>query len=221
MEDVSKNEGRTVLFVSHNMQAISNLCNDGIYLVNGNISMHDSIEKVIKKYVGSGDAVKSHDELMKKVLELPSDEDFKLSDIVLYQDGSEVFNNMIEYGKPLEIDIHYQLFNKVTGFRIFLDLCDEMGNVIFRSFHDENTEGIISMEPGKYHSRIRIPANLLAPIIYDVRILFGIHNNRMLSSDGITIRISVEQTGTYNNAYSGQYSEGKLCPSIPWEVTKI
>ena len=51
MDEVSKNEGRTVLFVSHNMAAVSNLCTTGILLREGKILQNDSIEKTIDRYV--------------------------------------------------------------------------------------------------------------------------------------------------------------------------
>lgn len=59
MEDVSKNQGRTVLFVSHDLGAISNLCNSGILLENGKASYFDSIGNAINQYttqkrVGTG-----------------------------------------------------------------------------------------------------------------------------------------------------------------------
>lgn len=50
MEDVSKNEGRTVLFVSHNLSAIKTLCTNGILLVNGRISNNGDIIQVIEAY---------------------------------------------------------------------------------------------------------------------------------------------------------------------------
>jgi len=50
MNDVAKGEGRTVLFVSHNMAAVKSLCSKGILLSNGNISLQDNIEKVIEQY---------------------------------------------------------------------------------------------------------------------------------------------------------------------------
>ena len=51
MGDVSKGEGRTVLFVSHNMVAIQNLCNKGILLNNGNIKSEGDIQKVLSNYL--------------------------------------------------------------------------------------------------------------------------------------------------------------------------
>jgi lipopolysaccharide transport system ATP-binding protein len=50
MDEVSKKEGRTVLFVSHNMGAVQNLCSKGILLKDGTITSIDSSENVVKKY---------------------------------------------------------------------------------------------------------------------------------------------------------------------------
>jgi lipopolysaccharide transport system ATP-binding protein len=53
MEDVSKNEGRTVIFVSHNMGVIKTLCNNGILLVNGLVSEIGSLDLIVPKYLNS------------------------------------------------------------------------------------------------------------------------------------------------------------------------
>ena len=50
MNDVSKGEGRTVLFVSHNMGSIRALCKKGIYLLNGSVGFIGSINATIDKY---------------------------------------------------------------------------------------------------------------------------------------------------------------------------
>jgi len=53
MGDISKGEGRTVLFVSHNMGAIKNLCSKAILLKNGVIIKNDLTDKVIESYIES------------------------------------------------------------------------------------------------------------------------------------------------------------------------
>jgi lipopolysaccharide transport system ATP-binding protein len=218
MEDVSRNEGRTVLFVSHNMQAVNNLCRKGIYLVNGNVAMIGDIEGTIDYYLHQNESLKSLSEVKLQIEKIKTDKDFKLKKISLFQDNNEVMSN-VGNGKDLQIDVHYELFNRTSGFRVFLDLCDDLGTVLFRSFHDEESGGINYLEPGDYISSVTIPANLLAPIIYDCKFLFGIHNIRMVEPlDGITLRLNVEQTGNYNKAYSGQYTAGKLCPVLPWSI---
>lgn len=51
MQDVSKGEGRTVLFVSHNMGAVKNLCTTGVLLENGQVAFSGSINDTIDRYL--------------------------------------------------------------------------------------------------------------------------------------------------------------------------
>ena len=51
MEDVSKNEGRTVLFVSHNLTAVKQLCSNGIVLTKGMLSFSGSSEEAVQNYL--------------------------------------------------------------------------------------------------------------------------------------------------------------------------
>lgn len=55
MQDVSRNDGRTVLFVSHNMAAVKNLCQKGLLLQNGIITYSGKVNEVIEKYINSAE----------------------------------------------------------------------------------------------------------------------------------------------------------------------
>jgi lipopolysaccharide transport system ATP-binding protein len=57
MKDISK-QGRTVLFVSHNMPSIRALCNKAVLLQNGNLTGHGSIQEIIAKYFNNGQSEK-------------------------------------------------------------------------------------------------------------------------------------------------------------------
>jgi len=57
MKNISEGNGRTVLFVSHNMVSVSNLCNRGLILINGNIALNGTIEDAIKQYQLSNQSV--------------------------------------------------------------------------------------------------------------------------------------------------------------------
>ncbi len=58
MQDISKGDGRTVLFVSHNMAAVKNLCTRCIVLKNGTISYVGDVESSIKEYLKESSIVK-------------------------------------------------------------------------------------------------------------------------------------------------------------------
>ena len=62
MQDVSKGEGRTVLFVSHNMAAVRSLCTRGVMLKNGTIDYIGNIPDTLDHYLKSDDGIK--DELV-------------------------------------------------------------------------------------------------------------------------------------------------------------
>lgn len=53
MSSISEGEGRTVLFVSHNIQAVSNLCKTGLLLENGQLAANGPIEECVTKYIAS------------------------------------------------------------------------------------------------------------------------------------------------------------------------
>lgn len=55
MQDVSKGEGRTVLFVSHNMNAVRNLCKSGVVLSNGSVDYIGSANDAVDYYMGDAD----------------------------------------------------------------------------------------------------------------------------------------------------------------------
>lgn len=60
MQEVAENEGRTVLYVSHNMNTIRQLCNRCIVLNKGNLEYDGDVENAIKIYMGVADNFQTH-----------------------------------------------------------------------------------------------------------------------------------------------------------------
>jgi len=58
MQDVSRNDGRTVLFVSHNMGAVKNLCRESIILENGALVLYGETYSIVDKYIRGNQVVK-------------------------------------------------------------------------------------------------------------------------------------------------------------------
>lgn len=91
MHDISQGEGRTVLFVSHNMASVKNLCKNGILLNNGLIDYIGSAEDCVDRYVG-GEMIDKQDYVVFK----PSDHaygytrDLEYLDITMLNNTSAV-----------------------------------------------------------------------------------------------------------------------------------
>lgn len=217
MGDLSTNEGRTVLFVSHNMNAVRSLCNKGILLEQGSIAKTGDLQDVIDAYFENPFLEKNLD-LDEKIRKLPSDSSFELKSISITQNGEEI-NRIVGNAKPIEIHIKYKMKRAEIGFRVYYDICSSDGELIFRSFNDEQ-EGMTRVTPGEYECITGIPANILGPTNYILMIHTTVFNERSCTGDGIKIPLSVVQDGIYNSAYVNDTFRGKLGLALKWETIK-
>jgi len=217
MKEASTKEGRTVLFVSHNMQAIRNLCNKGVLLNSGETEITGNISDVINEYLGSYSLESS--ENISALNKLPEDKSIKILNIEIKQNNIDSFT--LGTHLPIEILIEYRVLRPEKGLRILFDLVDDEDQILFRSFHDEQSIEINTTLPGYYKSKATIPDNLLGPLKYKIIIRAGIHNERWCTPDeGIVIPIKANLTGLYNKAYPNDNFKGKLGISIGWETIK-
>ncbi len=218
--DQVSSSGRTVLFVSHNMQAVKQLCPRAIWLDQGQIVAAGDTENVIHAYIASGSSESGQD-VEKRIRSLPEDPVLRLESVKLFQNEQEI-GDVVENGESIRLQIRFRILERVTGLRLYFDLCDDYDTVLVRSFHDEDRDGIPVLEPGSYLTTATIPANLLGPISYRLRILAGIHNVRScLPYDGVVIPLTVVHTGAHNRAYSGDSFRARLAPALQWTTTQL
>ena len=217
MGDVAK-EGRTVLFVSHNIVAVRNLCGRTIWLNDGQIHEVGETTAVTERYLRKSLRSETVDDISALIAKLPADPAFRLIDVRIYQNGQS--GNLVVNGQTIEIEIHYQVLKPTTGLRIYFDLLDEQDILLIRSFHDEDAQAIPTVAAGEYVSLATIPANLLAPRGYEVRIRAGIFNVRSCTGDGLGIPITVESSSKVNRGYPHDTIRSKLQLNIPWQTSQ-
>jgi hypothetical protein len=161
-----------------------------------------------------------NNDIEERIASLPADESFRLESVRITQDGE--WAPMLGNGAQINVDISYQVLRKTTGLRVFIDLLDEEQNLLFRSFHDEDGDGIAVMSPGHYRSQLTIPADLLAPTRYQLCVLATVFNDRMcIPYPGLVFPLDIERTGRNNRAYFMEPIRGKLAPIIYWQTSFI
>jgi lipopolysaccharide transport system ATP-binding protein len=156
MGEVSQGEGRTVLFVSHNMDSITRLCNSAIYLDNGQIREMGKSLTVINSYLSqerekSGSKKWNDDDA-------PGNHMIKLSAIrVIDEQHHDAFN--ISINSRIGIEIVFRVFeasaNYVCGFNLF-----NGKEVHILSSHDLENSGN-AYDQGIYRAIVWIPENFL------------------------------------------------------------
>ena len=122
MQDVSRGEGRTVLFVSHNMTAVKNLCHNGILLNNGQIQYSGIIGNVISEYIGN-QAIRSEKNIA-NIHERIGNGSLKFTDIRI-TDKTGTIRDTFEVGETAIITIDFEqteIFKKSKSSRIDISI---------------------------------------------------------------------------------------------------
>jgi lipopolysaccharide transport system ATP-binding protein len=216
----ARERGNTVLFVSHNMQAVKQLCNRGVVLGDGELQFSGSADEAVEHYLKRSDSASAISQLAERVELVPDDPDFRFESISLTQDGEVV--DHVDNGKPLEIEFGYEVFRDTKGLRVYFDLCDQEETLLFRSFHDEDNDEVPTVAAGRYRSRAVIPGDLLGPTSYQIIFRATVYNVRTLQpKDGIRVLLNVEGAGRYNRAYLGDAFRGKLAPVLNWKTERL
>ena len=157
MQDVSKGEGRTVLFVSHNMTSVKSLCKHGIMLENGMVKEIGAIDPIVSHYLRGGCDIDNY-KIWEEELEYKSN-GFELLEVGIRKKGGK-FTDVMRMDEELEIIIRYRLTQPKERFWITLRYKNEDGEPIFTSsgggklFENHN-------QPGEFVQRCTIPANFL------------------------------------------------------------
>ena len=221
MRDVSK-EGRTVLFVSHNMGAIQQLCEKGIILHKGTIKNNiSSINEIIREYQ-SCDTVQSNESVWCNTENLYENDFFKLNRISLQDKTNRVIPASVENSNEVFVSIEVEVKKYNSSINIGYAVYDEDNILIYWSFSTDEEESIWpEVKIGLNTFRTMIPSNYLNEGLYRVEMLASIHNvawlmppNRQHGS--VYFRI---EGGLSNSIYWTEKRPGMLAPIFRWEVT--
>lgn len=211
-------EGRTVLFVSHNMAAISQLCPSTMLIESGSIKAFGPTAPVISKYmeqVSSSDPASIQDQIKR----LRDDPVLTLASINVYSvnptNGDTT--QQIETHRPINIRISYDIKEVYRDLRIGFDLYAGDGVLLLRSFDDDMNA--IARSAGRHYSHCIIPGNTLMPGSYSLCIAIGIHSERWITFKDIWYNFSVIYTNGVNYLYMDTARRpGYFLPNFEWTI---
>ncbi len=159
MQNVSQGEGRTVLFVSHNMTSIRQLCRRGILLKNGRIERDGEISDVVDYYLGSIKTVEDHNRMGNEMVQV---QDFRVE------------KESLTLGDDLVIEVDIEAFRNVENVDISFDITDELGKLVAHVSNFDDNYTIKHLNQGdKKTIHCRIKNINLAPGCYLSSIWLG------------------------------------------------
>ncbi len=127
MGDVSKGEGRTILFVSHNMASIQNLCDYGVFLKDGTVNYMGDIQKTIDYYLMNNNTVFESKNLTKTY---KSAYKSKIKSVILKDAETDTEKTSFKMGEDIRMGIELDLQENFENLNINVRMNDVYGNGI-------------------------------------------------------------------------------------------
>jgi lipopolysaccharide transport system ATP-binding protein len=147
--------GRTILFVSHNMNAIDRLCTTAIWLDGGRITRAGQSDDVIKSYL-SEDLKQAPERHWTFPGDAPGDDRVRLLLVRVLQ--QKTVTPVVDINEPIEIQIEFAVLREVRNLMRGASLYDPSGLCLFASCDWRENH----LAPGHYSNTVTIPAYLLA-----------------------------------------------------------
>lgn len=202
MGDVTKGEGRTVLFVSHNMAAVSSLCNTGIYLKEGCLINSGNMQNIISEYLSDGIQLNTSSSWEGDA----GDENISIFDTKIFP--SDAINGF-HTGTDLIIEISGEIKQPIFGLVLGFNLWSQYGYELAYCLFDDNTVEIETLQPQVFTKKFIIPANSLAEGHYRVQFDVGIHNVKRIIEDECDLAFELSNIEGNGRKYLVGRSQGK------------
>lgn len=223
MEDVSKT-GRTVLFVSHNMLAVENLCTKGILIDKGFATSFDSINETIEKYLSNKSDL-SGEKCWDSLEDAPGNHQVRLKAIRIMSDGQCTPTPSINQCIDIQVD-YWNLENNSRRF-VSIHVINAMGFLIFATSNMKTAsltydQWVYKRYPvGLFRTSCTIPKFLLNTGMYSITL----HINGTMAVDNIlfernVISFDVQDDPDRLTEYSGEWI-GAIRPKLAWKTEQL
>ena len=216
MGDVA-GEGRTVLFVSHNMAAITRLCRLGLWLDRGQLKDVGPADEVVARYFAAGVDTLGELTFRDRLAEAPGSEFIRLLAVRTRSSEGHVTTS-IDAHSAVNVEVEYEVLRPAASLRVGVSLTAHDGTVLFSSTDADTLEE--ARTPGRFLSQCTIPGNFLN---YGQYFLSVGSDTPMIQTHFFIDRglsFTIEQTGGIG-AHISDGRQGLLRPDLPWTMRRL
>ncbi len=220
MGDVAQ-QGRTVLFVSHNMSAILRLTHEAIVLKKGRLIKRAPTQEAVDYYLSSGQAEVG--ERIWEAEDIPvSAAPFKPIALRLKNKSNNIVDT-VRSTEPVTLELEYQLDAPVTGLRVGMYLSTMRGEYVFTAFDTDDAarfEQFGTRKAGRYFSRCSLPADFLNEGRYSLGVNASSFGVRRYFMDETALSFNVDIAGAPGTQWP-ELRQGPVRPRLEWQIEKV
>jgi lipopolysaccharide transport system ATP-binding protein len=184
MDTISKSGDKTILFVSHSMQAVQKLCNVGIFLQNGKLIEQNAIDKIVNLYLQSGDNSRS-------VYDLSPPQDASLGFVskVFIENGNGETLHEIPIGSDWRVRVQFKMLKTTEHFILGLGIVSALDLPIRTSWSEPK-----DIEVGEYEMIFNNSDLLLTTGMYKLVIGLSSHERTFQYIDDV-VSVNISDAG--------------------------
>ena len=214
--DLVRKEGRTVLFVSHNLVAVNQLCNRCILLDRGRLVAEGPTAGVVGKYVSINESARQAE----KEYGPPAPNKAAGIRRVAVTDLEGELSAQVEMGKNFLVHIGYDVVEPVTGLMVGIQVISEEGNQTVISLTDAELDLSLLQQraPGSYRASVKIPAGLLNSGPYRLRCGVSTRYGILDVSEDVTFDV-FDSIGIVQSL-GWERKNAVLSLQLPWELSR-
>jgi lipopolysaccharide transport system ATP-binding protein len=202
-------EGRTVLFVSHSMSAVREMCDSAIILDGGFASAKQAVDQAIGSYLRHSIRTES------ALLPLFTD-DVDLLAVELSQDGLP--HDDYEGDKPLDVAIAFRVNKPIHNFRMGFYLKTALGELVTRALLADWDSAAEKACPGEYILHGKIPANFLVAGSYVLEVHCSQFGIRDFFADAASFPFRMRASERYNVQHANEQTFGTVYLNPSWRL---
>ena len=217
MEDVTNEQGKTVLFVSHNMTAVEHLCNKGIHLISGSVDYAGTKEEAINRYLLSGNKSGADSGVLFEVNNSQKDEELHqiLKVVALDKNGDLV--NKVRTWDDLTLRIYYSSPERVERAGFCVKIKDRLGTALIHCSTQPMSGFNMNINSGMSAIDCEIKKLPLSSGTYNLEISMAIPFVRDLCMER-DIDLNVMQKDIYGSGFPPRHAYSPIAVSYDWQT---
>jgi homopolymeric O-antigen transport system ATP-binding protein len=209
MDEVSQG-GRTVLFVSHNMAAVENLCRRGIVLDQGNLVFQGTAKEAVHYYLNSMSSAHppaGHVVEFETALDRCSAKEPLLKRLELYSAGGRPATEGLQIGSLLLLRVHFELPDPTADFDVGIGFNNAYGQRVFTAHSSFDSHRPAGKRTGPQMFTCEIPRLTLTPGEYTLRIWLEIENKEadLINDAARVVVVESDYYGTGKVPWNGNF----------------